>query len=887
MKYNSNKLIVSSTITQLENDLQDIVNDMEYFKSNIKTKFDNLEIEMDENASLLEAIKKLKQLNNTTEIPLNDMYNGIVYDLANESINKNEIKAVVLVKPGQRIEFTIGLKSHIKPANQFTTGANQFITVDWGDGTATQGYNYFCHTYENLDCSSLKPFNDDYKQAIITIRPTCYLEEEDILMPQSISFVTACRYNVIGINVNFIGITSEYYVHSYPTISMSEYKNLRYYYTTEAYIATSFQNCYRLEKIKANKLFINANSYNCFMDCWSLALIDADIVVDKEYSDTSRYSMFQDCYNLVTIKSLDLGVVTNEANYDKLFANCFKLKAIPKLSIDCSISRSTTCEFFYNCMSLENPFQYLINTNMLRYAYRLFYGCHQIIEAPEELDFSLATNTNSLFSRCINMKIPPKRLYLDSSTNCSYMFDNCWLMETTPSILTTNIDCSNVNYMFNSCFSLITVNCDLVFPNVSNSLTYMFQYCYSLTGFNCNVVRFGITKPDEAYSEASRHLFTHSYNLVKLPKQEWTSRYLELSSGYNQVNIEEYPDEINLVFKASQGLMKLTSSSEIKKMPKVINIPDCTGSMNLFSNSTGVKRIENLTINIGSATSISSMFSGCYQLESINNLTINAPNATSMSSLFANCYNLKTLNNVQINLKPDSAITMTSLFDGCYSLETVPNLGIEYERASNFSYAFRNTQIKEAIFDKSFDSITNVNYAFYQCRKLKRITMIINNDVTDYNYWISNNTNLKNLDLQFTLPNSSRNIVNNLTLGNTLVNLKLDFNNTTWNNNSAWNISGYNITHLKKVEIWNYANTGNITLDSASRLDKFIITFKQGVYAHIYLRNGKLSVEALNEFFNNLPSGSNKTLYLKGQANINECDQSIATSKGWTINTTT
>lgn len=885
MKYNNDNLIVSSNITQLEDELWNLKNEINNFKTNLISKFDDLGIAIDEDNSLLEAINTLKKLNNISQSSYGDIYNGTVYDLENETIKKNEIKAVVLVKPGQRIEFTVNHKSYIKPANQFTTGANQFITVDWGDGTATQGYNYFCHTYENIDHDSLKPYNNDYKQAVITIKPTCYLEEEDILMPLSISFVADCQYNVIGLNVNFVGISSEYYTHTYPTISIANYKNLRHYYTTEAYVSSnSFQSCHRLMKIKANKLYLNDTSNYAFQDCWNLISIDADMIVDKAYDTTSRIYMFQDCYNLTTIKKIDLGIVNNEANYAQIFANCFKLKEIPGLIIDCAISKSNTCEFFYNCMSLTNPFQYLINTNMLQYAYRLFAGCHQIVEAPEELDFSLATNTSAMFSRCINMKVPPKRLYIDNSTNCSYMFEHCWLLEESPSILTTSINCSSIIYMFSYCYNLKHINCDLNFPNTVN-YQYIFYYCYSLIAFNCNTMRLGNNDKDTGYTHEARNLFTHSWKLKKLPKQEISIRYLELSNDYNRVDIIEYPDELNLIIKNGTTLMKLTSLDNIVKMPTVINIPNNTGTMNLFSGSTGLKEINNLTINIDSATNISSMFQNCYELETINNLTINAPNATNMANFFQNCYNLKTLNNVKINVKPDTAINMSYLFNGCRSLEYLPDIGVPYEQASNLSWAFQYTNIKEAVFNNVFDKITYLPYMFNSCYSLERIKMHIKNDITDYVYWIRESHFLKELDLTFELPNSTRNIFNGVQLGNNLTKLKIDLCNTKYNNNAAFDRSNAKI--LNEIQLLNWGNTGNITLDTNSQLKKVIITFATGVSANIYLRNGRLSVQALNEFFNNLPKVSGKTLYLKGQTNINECDRSIATSKGWTINTTT
>lgn len=877
MKYNNNNLVVASQITKLEDELQKIINDINDFKNNIKLKFSNLEIE--ENTSLLNAINKLKQLNNITDKEYGNIYSGEVYDLENESINKNEIKFVTLVKPGQRIEFTISTKSYIKPINQFTTGANQFIVVDWGDGTATQGYQHFSHTYDNVS-DSFKPFNDEYKQVVITIKPTCYLEEEDILMPNNIAFSNDCKQLVLGININFLGISSEFYTHSIPTINIRDHRNLRYYYTTEAYIGGySFYCCYRLQKIKANKLYINNTSNYAFMDCWNLALIDADIIVDNIYDTTNRVQMFADCYNLTTIKSLNFGTVNKEADYQQLFANCFKLREVPQLTIDCSVSKATTCEFFYNCMSLMNPFKYLSNINMLKYAYRLFEGCNQIIEAPEELDLSLATNTNGLFASCINMQIAPKRLYLDASTNCSYLFSNCWHLQKSPLVITAP-NCTNINYMFERCFILKTIDCDLDFSNIGGNFANIFDYCYSLEAFNSNILKLNSNTILDG-NWAGRYIFQHASSLKKLPKQELSINILDT---YVKGNIEEYPEIITLHDKTTWGFT-LRSLANIKKMPKIINIPNGKGTMSLFSGCTGLTEINDLTINIDQSTNIGYMFENCYSLESIKNLTINAPNATNMIAFFKGCYNLKTLFNVKINVKADSGINMSNMFDGCRNLENVPDIGLSYEDcASTLTSTFYNSGIKEVVFNKPFKRLTSLNSTFYNCRKLEKIKIILETDI-DYVNWLAGTISLRDIDINVINTNISREPIYGLPTSNSLTKFKIDCNNTVIKNNGAISIS--NCSLFNCVELNNYANTGNITFDNNPRLQKVIITFKANTSANIYIRTGNLSIEALNEFFTNLPTVSGKTLFLKGQININECDKTIATNKGWVINTTT
>ena len=59
MKYNENNLVVTSTITQLEDKLNDLIKEMNYFKEKTLPLFNELEIDISPNPSLSEAINKL------------------------------------------------------------------------------------------------------------------------------------------------------------------------------------------------------------------------------------------------------------------------------------------------------------------------------------------------------------------------------------------------------------------------------------------------------------------------------------------------------------------------------------------------------------------------------------------------------------------------------------------------------------------------------------------------------------------------------------------------------------------------------------------------------------------------------------------------------------
>lgn len=882
MNYNKDNLVVSSTITNLEDSLNDLLDEIYYFNNEITNIYNDLEIDSSPAPSLFEAIDKLKSLNNISDKQYSSMFNGVEHDLMEDEINNNEIKFVALVKPGETIEFTLENGIYLKPYDRFTTGNKNFIIVDWGNGEVTQGNNHFRYTYDKVDDNFID-YNDEYKQTIVTVKPSCYLEDEDTLLATNISFNSNCVNNILGIYNNNVGLNNPYYDNSSISLfSYNSYKNLRYLYANKFKITNScFNSCYRLKKIKANDIYMMNNTNSTFADCYSLETIDANISSLEPYTSVTRTNMFDGCYNLSYIKSFDLGIVFNEANYGSMFANCFKLVKIPNLIIDCQLLNKDSNSFFYCCMSLENPFQYLKNLNMLKNAYRLFYGCCQIVQAPDVLDLSLATNATELFAYCSRMEIAPKTIYLDNATTFEKGFYCCFNLLKTPNILTAP-KVTNVNYLFEKCYLLTSIDCDLNFENVGNNYVQPFNYCYSLREFKCNTVKFG-GKNDNTLNtlDTNRYVFQHCNNLKILPKKEFSIRYLETTAVNWVVNLEEYPETLNITGTIWNNIV-IKSLADIKKMPKVINVTHATATCSLFQGSVGLKEINDLTININNSANINAMFENCINLETINNLTINAPNATNISYFFKNCRKLKTLNNVVFNLKQDASINMNYIFSECLSLKEIPSLGFEYEEhVGSMTNAFEYSGIEKINFTKPFKRITDGRFAFQYCKWLEEIKFKNNKLDASYNNFLSNNYSLKKINLDMTLNPGMQYFLGN-SFYSQLTEVMINFNNVVWDNNAQFDLRNYPIIH--KVELLNYANNSNIIMENNLKLKKLKIIFKPGNSANIYIKGTGLDADALNEFFENLPTTTNKTIYIKDTVGASLCDRTIATKKGWVVN---
>ena len=138
---------------------------------------------------------------------------------------------------------------------------------------------------------------------------------------------------------------------------------------------------------------------------------------------------------------------------------------------------------------------------------------------------------------------------------------------------------------------------------MSNNHIQPFNYCYSLEAFECNIVRFGSNDITSGHLDQSRYVFQHCKKLKKFPKKELSIRYLDLARYNGNVHIEEFPETINIVCNLNID-HRLRTFANIKKLPKVINIPNSTGPCSLFQECIGLKEINGLTINIGKRTEI-------------------------------------------------------------------------------------------------------------------------------------------------------------------------------------------------------------------------------------------------------------------------------------------
>ena len=252
--------------------------------------------------------------------------------------------------------------------------------------------------------------------------------------------------------------------------------------------------------------------------------------------------------------------------------------------------------------------------------------------------------------------------------------------------------------------------------------------------------------------------------------------------------------------------------------------------------------------------------------------------------MFRNCKNLKTLNNVRINLKPDSNIIMNGIFSGCLNLKEIPDLGFDYaDCVSNMAYAFEYSGLRKVNMTKPFARLIDAKNAFQHCRFLEEFTFKCNKSGVSLNYLINMPLSLRKMDLDLSLNSNSGQVLDNATPAQ-LSDMKVNFNNCVWGNNWQFSINNYGV--INRIELLNYANNSNIVIENNPRLKNLKITFKSGTTANIYIRNNGLNGDSLNEFFRGLPNASNRTIFIKGTTGMDTCDKTIATAKGWTVNTT-
>ncbi len=404
----------------------------------------------------------------------------------------------------------------------FGVTASNGITVDWGDGSATENfasgvtashdYSYADADLNGTECSR------GYKQAIIQITPqsggdmtvfsartlhpnaTGYTGKPYLEIHISSPEMTGCSLSQAPNgsfttapmleNVHIIGTNSitslsaslqhakslESFKMDYSS-SLTNMDSTFYYCFALRYVnipdtshvttfAYTFAECYGLETIP-NFSYASATSLNnMFFYCYSLRKFTGTLP-----AATTIQQMFGYCHSLEYVADNFLtSSVCTDASY--VFRDCFSLKKAPKMNL----SAATTIQaLFYGAYSIKEAPDYSLKTSGAVTATQMFYNCRSLTRAPN-MNTERVTSMATMFNQCQSLQTSP--VYdLSTCTTVSSMYLSCTALKEGPAH-TNTASVSDWSSMYSGCSSLRSV--PTYTTTAATNASGMFTNCYSL-----------------------------------------------------------------------------------------------------------------------------------------------------------------------------------------------------------------------------------------------------------------------------------------------------------------------------------------------------------------------------------------------------------------------
>ena len=243
-------------------------------------------------------------------------------------------------------------------------------------------------------------------------------------------------------------------------------------------------NCFNLKTIPNLDFSNGVNFYYAFGGMNSLEAIPESFKNGFNHS-VNFASSFINCYNLNKVNNFNLA---NAFSARAMFYDCYNLNSVDNFNC-CNIPDISG--MFYNCSNLHSISNFY--TNSCEKFNCLFQWCFNLIDYPNSISIESGTHFNSMFYQCSNLTNIPNTLYYNNGQNFRLAFCSCNSLRNNLNIIfgldNNNIDTS---YMFSDCQNIPVVN--FIFSNNNNIYWNgdgCFQNCYSLTevslgGGNCS-----------------------------------------------------------------------------------------------------------------------------------------------------------------------------------------------------------------------------------------------------------------------------------------------------------------------------------------------------------------------------------------------------------------
>ena len=376
--------------------------------------------------------------------------------------------------------------------------------------------------------------------------------------------------------------------------------------------------------------FPGESYYCCFVLNNSVFSCGGDLMSLKSEGSKMQqfdfYKLFADCKNLTDASELHLSTELSPACYERLFYGCSNLVNAPDLP---ALTLAAHCYngMFDGCTSLTSAPE-LPARELAPYCYCQMFGSSGIIESPDLPATSLAMGCYyRMFAWCNDFTSAPELPAAILEKKCyMQMFNGCSVLETAPVLPATTLAESCYQQMFINCVALETTPV-LPATTLAASCYYsMFQGCTSLTSAPELPVQ---TLAEKCYS----YMFNGCTSLATAP---------------------ELPAQIlagNCYSSMFQGCTSLTSAPEL---PAQVLAESCYTGM--FYGCTSLTTAPELPAQSLAGSCYSYMFYGCTSLATVPELPAQALAESCYYCMFRNCSSLTSA--------PE--LPATTLAKGCY-----------------------------------------------------------------------------------------------------------------------------------------------------------------------------------------------------------------------------
>ena len=551
----------------------------------------------------------------------------------------------------------------IKLPAQSYGGTSLNITVDWGDGTATETFTtaFPTHTYATAGTYEIKVWG------------TCPMWGY-----ASSSYVSATS-------------NSDYYTYTQYLTKVKQFGEL------------------------------NVTQYG-FAQCKNLKEVSGEnLVTSKTFEKTtSMASMFYNCRNLTSldVSGFDTSKVTNMRF---MFSDCSNLTSLDVSGFD--TSKVTNMRFmFYFCSNLTSLDLSGFDTSKVTDMSDMFYYCRNLTSLDVSgFDTSNVTNMSWMFSNCSKLtSLDLSGFNTSKVTNMERMFYKC---SNLTSLDLSGFDTSKVttmSYMFSDCSNLTSLDVSGFDTSNVTDMLAMFYYCRNLTSLD--VSKFNTSKVTYMSS-----MFSNCSNLTSLDVSKFdTSNVTHMSimfyscsklmsldvSNFNTSNVIT----MESMFYECSNLVSLDVSN--------FDTSNVTNMSWMFSYCRNLTSLDVSNFNTSKVTDMGVMFQHCSTLKNLNVSNFDTSNVTNMSWMFSNCSNLTSLD--VSNFDTSKVTEMDRMFGNCSSLISLNLSNFDTSKIANMKEMFKGcTNLKTLQLSNKFviPASNNTNM-FTNTTNLKSIILV-------------------------------------------------------------------------------------------------------------------------------------------------------------------